>query len=82
MRVNISMSEQMLSNVDAAAAEFGMTRSSLICASLNDYITAKRKMPDVQASINQFQDLLSSLSDYASGKISADELSTRYDSLK
>lgn len=82
MRVNISMSEQMLSNVDSAAAEFGMTRSSLICAALNDYISAKRKMPDVQVAINQFQDVLSSLSDYAAGKISADELSSKYDTLK
>lgn len=54
-RVNISISDDVLSRSDAYAKKKGLNRSVLITMALNTYLDAMDELPNVQAQLNDLK---------------------------
>lgn len=54
-RVNISISDDVLSRSDAYAKKKGLNRSVLISMALNTYLDAMDELPNVQAQLNDLK---------------------------
>lgn len=54
-RVNISISDDVLSRSDAYAKKKGINRSVLITMALNTYLDAMDELPKVQAQLNDLK---------------------------
>lgn len=69
-RINISIPDDFLPEVDSYASQFAMTRSGLITTALREYIDSRKKLPIITGMFNSFAQLLD---DKANGRISDQE---------
>jgi metal-responsive CopG/Arc/MetJ family transcriptional regulator len=54
-RVNITISDDLLSRSDSYAKKKGLNRSVLITMALNTYLDAMDELPNVQAQLNDLK---------------------------
>lgn len=60
-RINITVDETLLNRIDLFAEMNGMTRSSVLAISANQYICAMEQMPTLQYQLSELQNLIKEL---------------------
>ncbi|HEY5071864.1 MAG TPA: type II toxin-antitoxin system HicB family antitoxin [Caulobacteraceae bacterium] len=82
VRVNLSIGEQLLKRIDAAAQARGMTRSGFVAAaaraSLGEPGARPRAMPDLEAATRRMQDELSALGRKLTDSLGPDSAFSRH----
>lgn len=60
-RINITLEENLLSQMDEFASERGISRSALIASSARDYMSAVESLPEISKQVNELQLQLANL---------------------
>lgn len=60
-RINVTIDEETLARIDLFADMNGMTRSSVLAISANQYIGAMEQLPTLQNQIEELRTLISDL---------------------
>ena len=78
-KVNISLEDSLLAQVDAYADKHHLSRSAVLALSASKFLEAETKAPAARSAL---ADMFGLLADTVSGKVPKEELQTRLDALE